>query len=73
LDNLIRKQARLRDKSLNKTIKEILEQSLGIRQQEGVDNRNDFTDLFGTWNQEDKSEFEAITSDLNKIHDDDWQ
>jgi hypothetical protein len=72
LDKMIRKRAKREGKSLNKTIKELLEQSLGIRHGQNTDNREDFMDLFGKWNATEKKEFENTLKDFEKIDARDW-
>lgn len=73
LDMMIRKRARKDGKSLNKTIKNILEESLGIKKVSGMTNRDEFMDLFGVWNKKDADEFENSVKDFKKIDKEDWK
>ena len=73
LDMMIRKRARKDGKSLNKTIKNILEESLGIKKISGMNNRDEFMDLFGIWNKKDADEFEKSVKDFKKIDKEDWK
>lgn len=73
LDKLIRKRARKDGKSLNKTIKSLLEESLGISKLQDYDHSEDFMDLFGTWSEGDKKTFDESINDLEKIDEKDWQ
>ena len=45
--------------SLNKTIKNLLETSLGIRKSENENHREDFIEFLGVWTEADKKEFDA--------------
>ena len=73
LDKLIRKRAKKHGISLNKTIKNLLEESLGIKKLPDYDHSEDFMDMFGTWSEEDKKKFDKSISDLEKIDEKDWQ
>ena len=73
LDNLIRKRAKKHGISLNKTIKNLLEESLGIKKLQNYDHSEDFMDLFGTWSEEDKKKCDGSISDIEKIDENDWQ
>jgi len=72
LDAKIRRRARKEQKSLNKTIKELLAESLGIRQANLSGHRDEFMDLFGVWNQADKEEMDALLRDFNVGDQEDW-
>jgi len=73
LDKLIRKRAKKHGISLNKTIKNLLDESLGIKKLPDYDHSEDFMDMFGTWSEEDKKKFDKSISDLEKIDEKDWQ
>ena len=73
LDKLIRKRAKKHGISLNKTIKNLLEESLGIKKLPDYDHSEDFMDMFGTWSEEDNKKFDKSISDLEKIDEKDWQ
>jgi hypothetical protein len=73
LDKLIRKRARMEGTSLNKTIKNLLKESLGIKQIKNSDHREDFVDLFGIWSKTDKQKFDAAIKDLAKIDKEEWK
>jgi hypothetical protein len=72
LDRLIRKRAQKKGLSLNKTIKQLLEISLGLQRKKTLDHREEFLDLFGTWNKNDQKKFIHLTKDFNKIDREDW-
>jgi hypothetical protein len=71
LDQLIRKKAAEEQKSLNKTIKGLLEEALGVRPSK--DHREEFSDLFGTWSTADRQQFEQATEDLRRVDPEDWK
>jgi hypothetical protein len=73
LDRLIRKRAKKHGKSLNKTIKKLLEEALGIDKKPHSDNRDDFLDLFGIWTPREAKQFITTIKDLEKIDKEDWQ
>ena len=56
-------------KTLNKTIKGLLEQALEGRRSR----REESADLFGCWSATDLAEFEEATKDLRQIDPDDWK
>lgn len=72
LDRGIREKARFYGLSLNKTIKKLLEDSLGISDRKH-DNKTLFEDLFGVWSKEDLREFERKTKNFEKIDPGDWK
>jgi hypothetical protein len=73
LDRLIRKRAKNKGLSLNKTIKGLLAESLGLKRDPKSDNSEEFLDLFGIWNDSQKNEFFNQIEDLNKIDEEDWK
>lgn len=71
LDQMIREKATADNTSLNKTIKRLLEESVGLR---GVrDHRAEFMDLFDTWSAADRAEFDAATEDMGQVDPGDWE
>ena len=72
LDSLIRERARQQGLSLNKAIKQVLAESLGVSQ-DGQKNRTDFADLCGVWSQDDLAEFARNTQDFAIVDLNDWQ
>ena len=69
MDRQIREKAAAEGKSLNKTIKGLLEQALGER----CSRREEFADLFGCWSAEELTAFERATKDLRQIDPGDWK
>lgn len=72
LNTLIRERARRQRLSLNKTIKLLLEESLGLTGGGGGNHREEFIDLCGIWTAEDKKKFVDASRDLNSTDPGDW-
>ena len=73
LDRLIRKRAQKHGLSLNKTIKKILENSLGVKKESYSDQREDFMDLFGSLTMDEKKELNSLIKDFDTIDEEDWR
>lgn len=73
LAELIKSRAESEGLSVNKTIKKLLETSLGIKPQADKKNLNDFKEFCGLWTDEDLTEFQEKTSDMRKINKKDWR
>lgn len=71
LDRTIRERATADNTSLNKTIKRLLEESLGLHG--ARDHRAEFMDLFGTWSRADREEFDAATEEMGQVDPGDWE
>lgn len=72
LDTLIREKAKSQGLSLNKTIKKLLAESLGVSPKSVKDRKSDFLDLFGKWSQKEARQFSTQIADLEKIDPEDW-
>ena len=59
--------------SLNKTIKRLLEEALGIKNEIDINNRDEFVEFLGVWSKEEMKEFELNIKDLESIDKSDWQ
>ena len=71
LAHKIKKLAQRNGKSINQTVKTLLQNAL----ESGSDKemkKSEFLDLFGVWTEEDKLEFNRNNQELNKINDQDW-
>jgi hypothetical protein len=73
LAELIKSKAESEGLSINKTIKKLLETSLGVRPPIEKKNWNDFKEFCGLWTQADLDEFEEKTSDFKEVNKGDWQ
>ena len=71
LELSIRQKAKKEQVSLNKTIKKLLRQALGLEDRQ-TNHLNDFTDVFGKWDKKDLKEFKKAISDFNKINPEEW-
>lgn len=72
LELSIREKAKQQHESMNKTIKKLLRQSLGLEKNMN-NHKEDFLDIFEKWTKKDLEEFENAISDLNKVNPKDWE
>ena len=73
LDRIIRETAEQQNTSLNKTIKKLLEDSLGLSGTSKPDHRKDFEDLFGIWTKQEAEEFKNNIRQFEEIDHQDWK
>jgi len=73
LSELIKSKAQTEGLSINKTVKKLLEQSLGVKPRPDDSNRKDFEEFCGVWTRDDLGKFEAATEDLAEINPEDWK
>ncbi len=73
LAKLIKSKALSEGLSINKTVKKLLEESLGVKPRNNTINRSDFEDFCGIWSESDRTEFEDKTKDLRHVNYEDWQ
>ncbi len=59
--------------SLNKTIKKIIQEALGIKPAEISSRRKDFEEFCGLWSNEDLKEFNEAVEPLRQINPEDWK
>ena len=69
---VIKALARAEKSSLNKVIKRLLEEALGIRASKGK-NRKDFEALCGTWSKAQKRTFDKRLEEVSRIDPGDWR
>lgn len=72
LDEKIRTKAGAEGLSLNKTIKQLLKEALGMGERP-PDRRRDFQDFLGSWSRADLQEFHRATEDFATVDLDDWK
>jgi hypothetical protein len=72
MDSLIREKARQQGISLNKTIKQLLAESLGISP-DAKKYQHDFADLSGIWSPEDLKEFTHNAQEFSIADPVDWE
>lgn len=73
LDKQIRERAKSQRLSLNKTIKNLLEKSLGLTHEKKNIRREDFMEFFGVWSDDDLREFNKRGSEFNQVDPGDWR
>jgi len=71
-EKLIKKRAKSEDTSVNKVMKALLVEALGIGKNK-KDNREEFLDLFGVWTEEEGKQFFEAIKDLETVHPEDWK
>jgi hypothetical protein len=59
--------------SLNKTIKKILQEALGIKPSEISSKRSEFEEFCGIWTKDDQKEFNKAVEPLRQINPEDWK
>ena len=73
LAELIKSKAQSEGLSINKTVKKLLEESLGIKPRDRGINRSDFEEFCGIWSESELTEFEDKTRELRNVNQEDWQ
>ena len=74
LADLIKATAKSKGTSINKTIQELLEESLGIKlPRKDSLNSKDFSEFCGLWSKKDLKEFEEKTKEFEEIRQEDWK
>ena len=68
----IKKLAQREGKSVNQTVKTLLQKTLGQGSAEDM-KKSEFLDLFGVWSEEDELEFKKNIEELNIVNDRDWK
>ena len=69
---LIKERAASENLSLNKTIKKLLESSLGVRPRREQGMRDAFEEFLGVWSAEESKAFESATQEFNRIDESEW-
>lgn len=72
LNALIREKAKRQGTSLNKTIKRVLRAALGV-EETGVNRKEAFMDLFGSWSKKDERKFHLKIKGFEKVDSKDWR
>jgi len=73
LAEMLRSKASSEGLSMNKTIKKILEEALGVRPPRFDKNRRQFETFCGKWSRTDLDEFNRRTEALEAVDPGDWQ
>ena len=64
LAELIQSKAQAEGLSINKTVKKLLEESLGVKPRPKDSNRDQFEEFCGIWSKSDLSEFDKKTEEF---------
>lgn len=70
LADALNRERRKRDASLNSTVLDLLNRSLGVA--DSTPRSNGLSELAGTWSVEDQRQFDAAVAPLRAIDDDMW-
>ena len=73
LAELIKSKAQAEGLSINKTVKKLLEESLGVKPRAKGSHRSDFEEFCGVWSKSELAEFEENSNDLRNIDNEDWK
>jgi len=68
----LERKARAEGKSLNRIIKALLEESLGLSEKPPPDHRQAFEDLFGSWKPSEAEAFKERLKETRSVRADDW-
>ena len=71
LDERLREEKRLRGRSLNQTVLDLLSQAVGLAS--GGPRSNGLRTFAGTWSAEDQAEFERAIADTEQIDEELWR
>jgi len=72
LEKLLKAKAEDNGTSMNKTIKKILEEALGVRPGPDDSRRKEFAEFLGAWSEADLEQFNRAIGDFERIHEEDW-
>ena len=73
LAQLIKSKAQSEGLSINKTVKKLLEEALGVRARNKRTYQSDFEEFCGMWSESELAEFENKTQDFRRIDHEDWR
>lgn len=70
---LIKQKAQEKGLSLNKTIKLLLREALGLSNTLTINRRESFKEFCGVWSEQDFTQFEKNTESFNQVDPKDWE
>lgn len=73
LAKMLEHRAKEEKLSMNKTIKKILEEAMGVKSRSRETYRKDFEEFCGLWSDADYAVFEQNGGSLRKIDEEDWE
>ena len=72
LAEALKRLAEEHNTSVNRTVKRLLEEVLGMKPRESARYHDDFAKFCGLWSAKDLAEFEDATVDMGAIDPEDW-
>ncbi len=72
LAEAIKRLAKENQTSVNRTVKRLLEEVLGMKPRESARYYDDFAEFCGLWSAQELTEFEDATVDLAAVDQQDW-
>ncbi len=73
LEQVLRKRAKNKNESMNKTILSILKKETGLDKEKPFKTFNDLDELSGTWSKKDMDDFNKNTELFNQVDLQDWK
>jgi len=73
LAGLLKKEAERTATSMNRTVKRLLEEAMGLKPRPEGRNREHFESFLGVWSNGEQAEFRAATADFETVDDEDWE
>ena len=70
---LLKRKADEAGTSVNRTVKRLLEQAIGLKPRPEGGNPREFEAFLGTWSDEELARFDAATAELETVDDEDWR
>lgn len=70
---LLRQRARAEGTSVNRVVKRLIEEALGVRPSARQKHRKDFEKLCGAWSKAEADEFDRAVADLQQVDPEDWR
>ena len=71
-EKLVKKRAKDEGRSVNKVVKDLIGQSLGLGEPR-KDNRKEFADLCGVWTEAEAADFLGSVGDMGEVDKEDWR
>jgi len=73
LAGLLKKKAEDAGTSMNRTVKRLLEEAMGLKPRPKHDRRELYESFLGVWTDRDVEAFRSATADFEKVDDADWR
>jgi hypothetical protein len=74
MEKMIRERAKNEGRSVNKVVKELLANALGMGgKKKKKDRRREFAGIFGIWTKEEADQFLESIADMETIDEEDWK